>query len=274
MITGLALVWFTEHANSACGSSNTLPRRRTAQSLDIGLDYLISSRGAKPSERWYRRMDWDETALIDIVDIQSQLITFHPTDFSLGAKVHLPVSASILFGALSLIPQNRYIVWGLVTTSGIIYAANQQRPSIKLGRVEVVIESVEETLKHTKENCVENHIELVHLTSRLFEAKLSASKIQTRMLETRSVTTYKEFVQYLQALFKIMRDLTQCAKKAEEICTSTLRIIEVELQRQLAAGIEDSREIMNRVNTSSLVLQLSSQCTLRLHRVSPSDNEL
>ncbi|KAF8143407.1 hypothetical protein K438DRAFT_1783808 [Mycena galopus ATCC 62051] len=43
-------------------------------------------------------------------------------------------------------------------------------------------------------------------------AKVSASKIQTRMLETRSVTTYKEFVQYLQASFEIMRDIRQCAK--------------------------------------------------------------
>ncbi|KAF8144498.1 hypothetical protein K438DRAFT_1782779 [Mycena galopus ATCC 62051] len=152
------------------------------------------------------------------------------------------------------------VIWDLIihsrgatyfSTSGIIYAANQQRPSIKLSRVEVVIKSVEVTLKHTKENCG-NHVELVHMTSRLFEAKLSASKIQTRMLETRSVTTYKEFVQYLQALFEIMRDIHHCAKKAEEIRTSTLRILEAECQRQFSAGIEKSREIMDRISTSSL----------------------
>ncbi|KAF8169987.1 hypothetical protein K438DRAFT_1773922 [Mycena galopus ATCC 62051] len=169
------------------------------------------------------------------------------------------VSASIIFGAPSLIPQNRYIVWGLVSTSGIIYAANQQCPSIKLGRVEAAIKSVEETLKHVKENCVGNHIELVHLTSRLFKAKLSASKIQTRMLETQSVTTYKEFVQYLQALFEIMRDINQCAKKVEAIRTSTLRIIEAERQRQFSAGIEESREIMDRITTSSLARLTSSR---------------
>ncbi|KAF8143936.1 hypothetical protein K438DRAFT_1945626 [Mycena galopus ATCC 62051] len=84
------------------------------------------------------------------------------------------------------LPQNRYIVWGLVTTSGIIYTAHQQRSSIKLGRVEVAIKSVEETLNYAKEI----------------------------------------------ALFEIMRDINQCAKKAEEIRTSTSRILEAERQRK------------------------------------------
>jgi hypothetical protein len=46
------------------------------------------------------------------------------------------VSTSIIFGALSLLPGNRYILWAFASAWLTIYVANQQRPSHKLGRVE------------------------------------------------------------------------------------------------------------------------------------------
>ncbi|KAF8166943.1 hypothetical protein K438DRAFT_1774884 [Mycena galopus ATCC 62051] len=56
----------------------------------------------------------------------------------------------------------------------------------------------------------------------------------TRMLGGWSVTTYKEFVQYLQALCEIMRDINQCAKKAEEIRTSALLMSEPKARQKIS----------------------------------------
>ncbi|KAF8171421.1 hypothetical protein K438DRAFT_1773263 [Mycena galopus ATCC 62051] len=121
------------------------------------------------------------------------------------------------------------------------------RPSNKLGRVEGAIESVAGTLKHAKEDYTWIHGELMSVTSRLLEARLLASKIQTRMLEPRSVKTWKEFVEYLQNSWEIMRDISQCAKNVKEIQVSVLCIIESERQRQLSAGIKESRELLGKL---------------------------
>ncbi|KAF8171388.1 hypothetical protein K438DRAFT_1773234 [Mycena galopus ATCC 62051] len=79
--------------------------------------------------------------------------------------------------------------------------------------------------KNTKEDCtIRDHLEVVDLTSRLLEAKLSASKVQTRMLDTLCVTIYKEIEQYLQYSWDIMQDIMKGAKEMEEIRTKTLPI--------------------------------------------------
>ncbi|KAF8171383.1 hypothetical protein K438DRAFT_1940741 [Mycena galopus ATCC 62051] len=155
------------------------------------------------------------------------------------------VSASILFGALSLLPDNRYILMGLVSTSGIVHIVNRERPSNRLDRVEVAIKSVEETLEQAIEGCARNHLEFMDLTSSLFEAKLSASKIRTRMLDMPSVAKYTEFVQYVHYVRDIMQDIAKCAKKLEELRTKALRIIEAQRQRQFSANIPESREIFD-----------------------------
>ncbi|KAF8166925.1 hypothetical protein K438DRAFT_1983971 [Mycena galopus ATCC 62051] len=165
--------------------------------------------------------------------------------------------------ALSLLPDNRYILLGLISTSGIVYIANRERPSVRLGRVEVAIKLVEKTLKHANEGSARNDLEVIDLTSRLFEFDLQN---QT-----------KEFVQYLQYVRDILRDIAKCAKEVEEIRTKTLCIIEAERQHQFSVGIKESHEILDTI-TSSLTRASynyqTSQCTLWLHCVSPSDNEL
>jgi hypothetical protein len=76
---------------------------------------------------------------------------------------------SILFGMLSLLPGNRYIALGFVSAALIIYAANRQRPSRKLGRVERKIQACEETLKLAKTNCTRNYLELTDRMRQLLE---------------------------------------------------------------------------------------------------------
>jgi hypothetical protein len=79
------------------------------------------------------------------------------------------ISTSILFGILSLLPGNRYIALGFVSAVLIIYAANRQRPSRKLDRIECKIQACEETLKLAKTNCARNYLELTDGTRQLLE---------------------------------------------------------------------------------------------------------
>ncbi|KAF8209280.1 hypothetical protein K438DRAFT_1754312 [Mycena galopus ATCC 62051] len=142
------------------------------------------------------------------------------------------ISASaILFGAVSLLPDNRYILLGLASISGILYITNGRHPSNKLAGLETSIQSVEESLQRTKEECMRSHLEVVDLGGRLFEAKLLVSK-------------------YMR---DIMWDIAKCTKEVEEIRTKTLRIIEAERQHQFSAGIQESGEIIDRATTFSFV---------------------
>ncbi|KAJ7792098.1 hypothetical protein B0H14DRAFT_2624306 [Mycena olivaceomarginata] len=151
-------------------------------------------------------------------------------------------TTSIIFGALSLLPGNPLCSVG--TCVG-------RRPSHKLGRVEHAIEACQETLKHAKSNCARNHVELTDGARRLLEAKMSASKIRSRLLQTYSVTTWEELVEYLQNLCNIMQKINQCAKDVKEIQTSTLLTIEAERQREFFEGIKELREIHNTVVSAS-----------------------
>ncbi|KAJ7819242.1 hypothetical protein B0H13DRAFT_1921852 [Mycena leptocephala] len=154
------------------------------------------------------------------------------------------ISTSIIFWALSPIPGFRYIGLGLVVTSFIIYAANRQSPSYKLSQLEDTIKMAEEVLKGAREKCARDHIELLDGGRRLLEAKLSASKIQSRLLKTRNDTTWKK---YLQRLRGIMQSIDECAKKVKKIQTSTLLTIQTEHQRQLSEGIKEFCEVADAV---------------------------
>ncbi|KAJ7757306.1 hypothetical protein B0H14DRAFT_3166208 [Mycena olivaceomarginata] len=98
------------------------------------------------------------------------------------------------------------------------------RPA-SLAEVERKIQACEETLKLAKPT----------VRGTISRPELSASKIQTQLLETRSVTNWEEFVEYLSDLC--------CAKKVKEVRRSTLLAIESERQRQLSEGIKEVCEI-------------------------------
>ncbi|KAJ7787603.1 hypothetical protein B0H14DRAFT_2952517 [Mycena olivaceomarginata] len=156
-------------------------------------------------------------------------------------------TTSIIFGALSLLPGNRYILWVLVCAGLTIYTVHRQRPTHKLGRVERAIDSCEEILKYAKSNCARNHVKLTDRGA----AKLSASKIQSRLLEAHSVATWEELVEYLQNLRDIVQNINQCAKDVKEIQRSTLLTIEAERQREFFEGIKELREIHDTVISAS-----------------------
>ncbi|KAJ6461370.1 hypothetical protein C8R45DRAFT_1179229 [Mycena sanguinolenta] len=160
-------------------------------------------------------------------------------------------STSIILGAISLIPYNRYILWTLGLASLVLYGADHQRPSKKFGTLEATINSVGETLKLANTTCTRSYVELMDMTTKFYEVKLSASNIKSRLLETHTVSTWKELKEYIRNSKEMWQSTYRCAKRVEEIRTSIERVIEVENQRELLEGIRTSREIM-----SSLMLDL------------------
>ncbi|KAF7356281.1 hypothetical protein MVEN_00959900 [Mycena venus] len=161
------------------------------------------------------------------------------------------LTSAILLGALSLMPGNRYILLGFVFLSLIIYAGTRQRPSRKLSQVEEAIQVAEETLESAKVNCARKHVDLVDGMRRLLKAKISASDIQARLLDTHSITTWKKLIEYLQEMRGIAQSINQCAKEVKEIHISTLRTIEAERHRQFSKGIKEYNEILDGVVSSS-----------------------
>ncbi|KAF7356365.1 hypothetical protein MVEN_00968900 [Mycena venus] len=160
------------------------------------------------------------------------------------------VSTSAIFWALSIVPGNRYILLGLISVTLIIYAVNSQRPSHKLRLVEEAIKVAEEILERAQWNCSRNQVELMDETTHLLKAKISASEIRSRLLETDGVTTWKEFVKYLQSLRDITQKMKQCAKEVKEIQTSILRTIEAERRRKISEGVQESQEILDTLISS------------------------
>ncbi|KAJ7792101.1 hypothetical protein B0H14DRAFT_2624309 [Mycena olivaceomarginata] len=101
------------------------------------------------------------------------------------------------------------------------------------------------------------------LTEDVVKARLSASKVQSRLLETHSVETWEKLLEYLQSLRDIMQKINQCAKDVKKIQTSTLLTIEAECQRQLFEGIKEVCEIRETIICSSACLTTTHAATRR-----------
>ncbi|KAJ6554413.1 hypothetical protein B0H19DRAFT_1294121 [Mycena capillaripes] len=141
-----------------------------------------------------------------------------------------------------------YIIVALISASLGVSFAHRQRPSYKLGRVEDALKTAEESLEGANANCKRSHVELMILTSRLLGAKLSASKIQTRLLKTHNVTDWME---YLQNFGGIIRSIKQCAKDVKEIETSILLTIESERQSNFSENSRQSCAVLDAVISSA-----------------------
>ncbi|KAJ7353229.1 hypothetical protein DFH08DRAFT_804807 [Mycena albidolilacea] len=148
---------------------------------------------------------------------------------------------SIILPGLALVAGNAtpYTLLGLGAVSLAVYAINRQTPSAKLGRVEDAIIVTEKIQQHAKANSARDQV----------NAKLSASKIQTRLLEARSIKTWGE---YLEKVKGILQSIDKCAKEVKDIQTSILLTIEAERQRQLCKGIKEVRETIDATICSSM----------------------
>ncbi|KAJ7848034.1 hypothetical protein B0H14DRAFT_2583257 [Mycena olivaceomarginata] len=162
------------------------------------------------------------------------------------------VTVPIVLGALSLLPDNRYILLVLVPALVVVNVANAQRPTQKLDRVKHAIDGCKERLEGAKLTCARNHVELTDRTRRLSEVAVLASIIQVRLLEKHpDFTTWKGYVKYVKDMHDMWKKIHQCAKDVREIETSTLLTIEAENQRQSGENIRDCDEICDALGSQA-----------------------
>ncbi|KAJ7872228.1 hypothetical protein B0H13DRAFT_2669469 [Mycena leptocephala] len=125
------------------------------------------------------------------------------------------ISISIILGALALVPS----------------ITSRYAPAQKFAKLEDAIKALEEILERAKaaSNYTWNHMEMIDAGCRLLQAKLSASTIQSQLLEMHSAT-WKTYFKSIRAILQI---INQCVKEVKEIQTAMLLIIEEERQRKL-----------------------------------------
>jgi hypothetical protein len=148
------------------------------------------------------------------------------------------ISTSTILGALALVPGTtwRYVFLALASVSFIFLAGCHQAPAQKFTKIEDAIEALEDILNSAKaaSSYARNHMEVIDAGCRLlqyvlqchdrepdgeiFRVKLSASKIQSHLLEMRSAT----WKTYFKSVPAIIHTIDQCAKEVKEIHTAML----------------------------------------------------
>ncbi|KAJ7307690.1 hypothetical protein DFH08DRAFT_944590 [Mycena albidolilacea] len=162
------------------------------------------------------------------------------------------VTVPIVLGALSLLPDNRYILLALASALVVVNIANAQRPTPKLERTKHAINACKELLEGAKLICPRDHVELTERARRLSEVAMSASRIQVRLLEKHpDFTTWKGCVEYVKDMHDIWKKIHQCAKDVKEIETSMLLTIEAEKQRKSGENIRDCDEICDALGSQA-----------------------
>ncbi|KAJ7806605.1 hypothetical protein B0H14DRAFT_2610357 [Mycena olivaceomarginata] len=155
----------------------------------------------------------------------------------------------IVLDAVSLLPDNRYILLALVLALVIVYAAHAQRPTRKLCGVNRAIRGCEETLERAKSACVRNLVELIEQMLRLFEVRVKNPNAIVG--DTRRSHDLGTIVEYLQRMWEIRKKIHQCTKDVRDIQRFTLRTIQAEHQRRLGEDIRDCSEICDALASSS-----------------------
>ncbi|KAF7368721.1 hypothetical protein MVEN_00196800 [Mycena venus] len=172
----------------------------------------------------------------------------------------------ILFWTLSLIPMNvfRYIVVGAGFTSILIYGVYHNCPSARLDRLNNAITDLEGTLTHAKAKCMRDYTTLVDSETRFLCAKLSASRLHSRLLRMHDMS----WKIYLSNLRETLRTLAICEREVRELQIFVLLLIEASDQRKLAEDINQNLEIVDSISHSL------SGCTRVYHLTSSPDCEV
>ncbi|KAJ7613709.1 hypothetical protein DFH06DRAFT_1484544 [Mycena polygramma] len=160
------------------------------------------------------------------------------------------LKSSLLLSVLALIPGTiwRYACVALAFASLVLFITRHQGPTRQFNMLEDTIEVTEETLLRAKTmpTCASSHTEIIDAGYRLLRMKLSASRMQSRILEMRDET----WISYLTNLGALLLDIRHCEAELKEIQTAMLLTIEEEHQRKLTEGIKKSREVLSAVATS------------------------
>ncbi|KAJ7793075.1 hypothetical protein B0H14DRAFT_2928352 [Mycena olivaceomarginata] len=156
------------------------------------------------------------------------------------------LQSSVLFWMLSLIPAKifPYLALGLLSTSFIIYALRHNCPAVRVDRLKNGITVVDEILTHAKAKCMCNYLALVEAETQFLRTKLTVSRLHSRLLEARSMSSWKN---YLCTILTISRALAMLEREVRDIQTSLLVLIEAAHQRKLTEDIHEGQEIVDGV---------------------------
>ncbi|KAJ7788161.1 hypothetical protein B0H14DRAFT_2949618 [Mycena olivaceomarginata] len=171
------------------------------------------------------------------------------------------LQSSALLWTLSLIPNSilPYLALGVMSASIVTYALGHNLPSARLDRLNEVFTVVEELLNHAKK-CMRDYLALAETETRFLRTKLAVSKLHSRLLETRKMRGWKD---YLHNMIAILRGLAMLECEMQDIRTSLLVgivsrsslfllntycechqvFIEAAHQRKLTQDIHESQEI-------------------------------
>ncbi|KAJ7788513.1 hypothetical protein B0H13DRAFT_1936590 [Mycena leptocephala] len=136
------------------------------------------------------------------------------------------ISTSIILGTLALVPgtTSRYVCLAFATASFIFLAARHQGPAQKFTKLEDAIEDLEDILERTKaaSSYARNHMDLIDAGCRLLQVKLSASKIQSHLLDMRSAT-WKNYFRSVPAIIQTSTNAQRKSGESRPRCCSSSR---------------------------------------------------
>ncbi|KAJ7490518.1 hypothetical protein FB451DRAFT_1552212 [Mycena latifolia] len=148
------------------------------------------------------------------------------------------LTVSILLWFMSVIPHTllRYTLLATTACLALLCAIHLERPSTQLSQLEHLVQKTEGTILDAKLHCAGDLANLLEKWAELLKIKRSASKIQSRMLET-NATTWTEYR-------LLSDDISDCAKSVKEIRTAVQLIVEAERQRKYTEDINDTEAIL------------------------------
>ncbi|KAJ7430780.1 hypothetical protein FB451DRAFT_1198683 [Mycena latifolia] len=151
------------------------------------------------------------------------------------------LTVSILLWFMSFIPDNvlRYTLLAFTACLALLCAIHLERPLTQLSELGHLVQKTEITILDAKSHCSRD------LGNLLEKIKRSASKIQSRMLET-NTTTWTEYR-------LLSRDISDCAKSAKEIRTAVQLIVEAERQRKYTEDIKETEVILTSVRSPNVL---------------------
>ncbi|KAJ7868273.1 hypothetical protein B0H13DRAFT_2558767 [Mycena leptocephala] len=137
--------------------------------------------------------------------------------------------SSILFGSLSLIPNNslRYTALGSAVAFALVYNLHSRRAT-RLHQLGQSIQQTEEGFESAKSKCPRDQFRLAE------EVKRSSSKMHCRLLEGERLT----WNQY----WDLNKRVAECTTSINNIRTAL--IVEDELQRKLTEDINETHSIL------------------------------
>ncbi|KAJ7490499.1 hypothetical protein FB451DRAFT_621152 [Mycena latifolia] len=153
------------------------------------------------------------------------------------------LTVAILLWFLSLIPNNalRYTLLAIVASLALLYAIHLKRPSTVMSQLEHLIQTTEGIIGDAKLHCTRDLANLLEKGVQLLKIKRSASKIQSRMLETKTLTWKKYRL--------LSRDISDCGKSVKEIMTAVQLIVEAERQRKYTDNINEMEVMLSTVRS-------------------------